>query len=674
MSTLNQKIKSITLRAKPILASWVALLLLFASSLFAQETESTKLKFEKAQDAYKASNYFQALPLYLEIYSADSSNANIAYLVGQCYAEGRKGRAKSIWYLEKAVLHTTDNYKENSFEEKNAPILAYKILGDEYHSLSKFDKAIASYEKYKSTMVAEKEHDKENIKDTDRKIQMCITAKYLVAHPVKVQIDNMGTAVNSMYGDYSPVLTIDQNTMIFTSRRSGGEGNKLYENGRYYEDIYISRRTKKGWSKAENIGKPINTDGNEASVGISPDGQEILIYKDDKGDGNIYSTTLSGDTWSEPIKLNDNINSKNWEPSAFMSADGYAIYFTSNRPGGYGGRDLYVSYKNEKNDWGKAENMGPIINTEYDEDAPFIHPDGVTLFFASNGHNTMGGFDIFYTSLSADGITWNTPTNVGYPINSPDDDVFYVVSPDKTKAYYTSFKEGGTGEKDNYIVSFLDKQISPLVVVTGTIKDAEDNVPKGIEITVTDNNTGKVLGVYKPNSKTGMYMFVLTAGKNYNIAYEADGYMFYSENRQVAKNTNYYETSKAIKLPPLVVGSRIVLNNIFFDFDKSTLRQTSNIELKNILKFLTKYPKLFVELDGFTDSKGTKEYNEKLSQDRAAAVVAYLVNNGIDKARLTSKGYGETKPDAPNEDAEGNDNPEGRQLNRRVELKIVEIK
>jgi outer membrane protein OmpA-like peptidoglycan-associated protein len=346
----------------------------------------------------------------------------------------------------------------------------------------------------------------------------------------------------------------------------------------------------------------------------------------------------------------------------------------SDRSGGFGGRDIYKSMKDENGEWGKAENLGATVNTEFEEDAPFIHPDGVTLFFSSNGHNTMGGFDIFYTTISDDGVMWNTPVNVGYPVNSTNDDVFYVVSPDKTKAYYSSFKEGGLGEKDNFMITFPDQTQTPLVVVKGKIIDSNNNVPKGIEITLTDNVTGKVLSVYRPNKLTGNYLFVLIPGKNYNISYEADGFMFYSENRIVAKKTNFYETYKSIQLPPIMVGSRMVLNNIFFDFDKSTLRQTSNVELKNIVRFLKKYPKINVEMDGYTDSKGTPEYNMTLSLERANAVINYITTNGIEKSRLSAKGFGESKPDASNLTWDGEDNPEGRQLNRRVEMKIVEIK
>ncbi len=653
---------------------FILVLLFTTSGLLSQNTKDFDTRFEVAKVFYNEGNVSAALPLYLELYKSDTSNANICYLIGDCYLRARSGKAKALPYLEKAMPSISNKYDEGSSKERNAPLLTYKLLGDAYHIHSKFDQAIVSYERYKKELLFYKYKDSENLKDANRKIEMCNTAKELVAIPINVKIENMGKNLNSAYADYSPVLTADQQTMIFTTRRIESTGGQLTPDGKYFEDIYISNYNGSAWSPAESIGKPINTDGNEASVGISPDGQEILIYKDDNGDGNIYSTTLNGDVWSTPIKLNSNINSKHWEPSAFISADGHAIYFISDRPGGFGGRDIYVSQKTEKGDWGKAVNMGNLINTAFDEDAPFIHPDGITLFFSSNGHNTMGGFDIFYSSLSDDGTKWLAPVNVGYPINSPDDDIFYVVSPDKTKAYYSSFKEGGLGEKDNYTITFLNQKQAPLTLLKGIVKDVNGNVPQDIEITVTDNETGKIAGVYRPNSKTGQYLFILTPGKNYNISYEADGFLFYSENREIAKKTNYYEIYKAIQLPPITVGSKIVLNNVFFDFDKATLRKASNVELRNIIRFLTKYPKVSIEISGYTDSKGTADYNLKLSNERATAVVNYLVVKGISKERLVAKGYGETSPDATNQKADGSDNPEGRQMNRRVELKIIEIK
>ncbi|MBA3663074.1 MAG: PD40 domain-containing protein [Bacteroidetes bacterium] len=651
----------------------VIALLMNAFGSFAHDKNDFDIKYKKANEEYKAGNYFQALPMYMEVYRMDSMNANLNYLVGSCHLKARSGKANAMPYLERASRSITPNYKEESVEEKGAPILTYKLLGDAYHIHSKFDKAIQSYENYNREMLFYKKKDSENTKDANRKMTMCRIGKKLMAAPVKVKIENMGKALNSPYGDYSPVLTADQSTMIFTSRRSSSTGGQTYDGGRFFEDIYISHYANKEWSVAENIGGPINTNENEASVGVSPDGQEILIYKDDNGDGNIYSTTLNGDTWSAPVKLNSNINSKHWEPSAFISADGRTIYFSSDRPGGFGGRDIYASEKTEDGEWGKAVNMGALINSEYDEDSPFIHPDGITLFFSSNGNKTMGGFDIFYSSLSDNGSKWLEPVNVGYPVNSPDDDIFYVVSTDKTKAYYTSFKEGGYGEKDNYTITFLDQKKAPLTLVKGIVKDAYNAVPKEILITVTDNETEKVIGVYKPNSKTGQYMFILTPGKNYNISYDAEGFLFYSENRYIAKNTNYYELYKVIELPPVIVGSKIALNNIFFDFDKAILRKTSNVELKNILRLLTRYPNMVIEIGAYTDSKGTGAYNEKLSKERANAVVNFIIEKGIAKERLVASSYGETMPAAPNENTDGSDNAEGRQLNRRVELKILKL-
>jgi outer membrane protein OmpA-like peptidoglycan-associated protein len=648
------------------------LTLMISMSVLAKNSDASK--FERANETYKAGNYFEALPLYLELYKSDTSNANLSYLTGNCYLQARNEKANALPYLIKASRSTSSTYKAGNVDERNTPILTFKLLGDAYHIHSDFDKAIKAYENYKSELSRNHFNDKQNIADANRKIAMCLSGKKLMSQPVRVKIENLGKIMNSAYADYSPVITADQSIMIFTSRRKESTGGNTYDGGRYYEDIYISNNVNSAWTPAQNIGVPINTDDNEATVGLSPDGQEILIYKDDNGDGNIYSTTLDGDVWSVPVKMNSNINSKYWEPSAFISADGQAIYFTSDRPGGFGGRDIYKSEMTDKHDWGKAVNMGPLINTPYDEDAPFIHPDGVTLFFSSNGHNTMGGFDVFYSTFSEDENKWLAPVNVGYPINSPDDDIFYVVSADKKKAYYSSFKEGGLGEKDNYVITFLDEQKAPLALLKGFVKDSDGNVPKGVLITVTNNETGKVVGNYNPNKKSGQYLFVLPAGKNYNIAYEADGYLFYSENREVPKNTNYYAMYKDIELPTVTVGSKIILNNIFFDFDKATLRPISSVELKNIIKLLNKYPKVIVEIAGYTDSNGSVEYNLILSESRASSVVAYLKAHGIDSTRMIPKGYGEGSPDAKNKNTDGSDNPEGRQLNRRVELKIIEIK
>ena len=660
--------------------------LLSISGLHAQNNMSEEKEFNNAENifakvyhdgkneslTYSKEGYVAALSIFLDLYRRDTANMNLAFKVGVCYLSSRKERAEAITYFKKASRAASSNYNESSYKEKNAPLITYKYLGDAYHLNYQFDKAIEAYEKFMAMMAENKSTDKTLLEEVRRRIEMCKTGQRLVANPVKINIQNLGGNVNSAYADYSPVLSADQKNLYFTSRRPGGVGGQKDDEGNFMENIYTAKKTEKGWSVAQNIGAPINTDVNEASVGISPDGQTILVYRDDNGDGNIYSTTLNGDKWTTPVKLNDNINTKYWEPSAFFSADGNTLYFTSNRPGGYGARDLYTSKRTPGGDWEKAVNMGPAINTPYDEDAPFIHADGVTLSFSSNAHNTMGGFDIFTTMLSKDSV-WSEPMNVGYPINTTDDDIFYVISPNGLIAYFSSFREGGFGEKDNYMATFLEKKETPLTMVKGTVIDELGIPAQNVTITVTDNETEKVVGVYHANSKTGEFLFILPPGKNYNITYQADNHLFYSENMEIPKESKYFEINKEIKLPPIVVGSKIILNNIFFDFDKATLRPLSNVEIKNLVNIMKANPTMHVEISGHTDSKGSAAYNQKLSEDRAQSVVSRLIESGIDAKRMTAKGYGKSMPVAPNKNKDGSDDPEGRQLNRRVEFKITEI-
>ncbi|MBA2611051.1 MAG: OmpA family protein [Bacteroidetes bacterium] len=638
-----------------------------AEKIFSKISDSKSESLTSTKGAYA-----EVLPVFLNLYKQDPTNMNLAFKIGMCYQSARRDRVKAIGYFNKAVTSTANDTKPSSYKEKRAPFIAFKYLGDAYHWNYEFDKAITAYQQYIS--VAEKNNatDKTVLAETNRKIDMCKVGQSLVANPVKIKIQNLGNTVNSPYADYSGIFSADQNTLFFTSRRPQTTGGEKDNEGNYMEDIYTSSKTKNGWSTAQNIGAPINTEWHEATVGVSPDAQMILIYKDDMGDGNIYSTSLDGDVWSKPVKLNDNINTKHWEPSAFISADGNSLYFSSNKPGGFGGLDLYMSKRGSDGDWGKAINLGANINTTYDEDAPSIHPDGVTLSFSSNGHNTMGGFDIFSSLLSFDG-NWSAPVNVGYPINTTDDDIFYMVSPNGKTAYFSSFRADGLGEKDNYMATFLDRKETPLTLIQGTVNDEAGMPAKKVMITVTDNETEEIVGVYKANAKTGQFLFILTPGKNYNITYQAENHLFYSENMEIPKQSTYYEVKRSVKLHPIVVGSKITLNNIFFDFDKATLRPLSNVELKNLVMLMRSNPNMKVEISGHTDSKGDDAYNLKLSEERAQAVVTRLIEKGITTEHMKAKGYGETQPVAPNTKPNGSDDPEGRQLNRRVELKITEL-
>jgi outer membrane protein OmpA-like peptidoglycan-associated protein len=648
-------------------------LCMFALSSWSQKTESadTRKSFDQAEKYFLEEHYSQALPLYIRVDSTLKDNANVSYKVGMCYLNSAVDKIKSIPYFERAVKNTSATAKEDAFKEKSAPIDAFYQLAHAYHLNYQLDYAISSFQKFK-TFIAET--DKNMLNNIDHQIEMCNNAKIMVASPVTIKIDNLGPNVNSPYADYSAVVSADESSLFFTSRRPSTTGGGIDPaDGKYYEDIYFCSKKDSVWTPAVNMGTPINTLTNDATIGVSVDGQKLLIYRDDNGDGNIYTSQLQGGTWLVPAKMSENINTQLWEPSASISADGTRLFFASNREGGFGGRDIYMSKQLPNGLWSKAVNLGPTINTQYDEDGPFIHPDGVTLFFSSTGHKSMGGFDIFFCQVNTetDKVSASAPVNIGYPVNSTDDDIFYTPTADNKRAYYSSFKSGGYGEKDIYMITFPEQKETPLTVYKGRIKSLGGTTVTNVEITVIDNETGQLVGTYFPNSKTGNYLFILPPGGNYNISYQAEGYLLQSENMVVPKDSTYNLINTFIELKPITVGQRVTLKNIFFDYNKATLRPISRIELDKFYKMLNEKNQLVVEISGHTDSKGNDEFNMKLSQARAQSVVDYLIKKGIDTKRMIAVGYGETKPIAKNTKPDGKDDEMGMQLNRRVEYRIL---
>lgn len=637
--------------------------------IFAGNPDDAKKKFEKAEQYLESESYALALPIYLDILKTDPENANIAFKAGICYLNSSSEKNKAEAVLEKAAEKISEKYAEGSFKERNAPSFALFYLGKAQHFNYNFDKAISSFEKF-LTLVGES--DPETTADVKRNIEMCRNGIELKQNPVNIKVENVGINVNSPYSEHSPLITADESMLIFTSRRKESTGGMLDpKDNTYFEDIYLSTRSEQGWNPPVNIGVPINTEGHDATIGLSVDGQSLLVYKDDNGDGNIYQSNLVGNMWLQPRKLNDYVNSKSWESGASISADNNFLFFTSDRAGGFGGRDIYRSRKLPNGEWGRPINLGPAINTQYDEEAPFLHPDGKTLYFSSLGHKCMGGFDIF-TSVLTDSGTWTMPENIGYPVNTTDDDVFYIPTPDNRRAYYSSFKnEGGVGEKDIYMLTYPDVSETPLTVYRGVINSVYGGVPEGAMITVTDNETGELIGTYTPNIETGKYLIILQPGKNYNISYEAEGFLFQSENLDVSDSSAYKLINKAVELSPIKVGTKITLKNIFFKSGQSTLTQESKVELEKLRDLMKKLPKVVAEISGHTDSQGSEDLNQRLSQKRAEAVLNYLVSEGIEPSRLKAIGYGETRPIAKNQNDDGSPNKAGMAMNRRFEFTIL---
>lgn len=536
--------------SRPLLLPLVVCLL-FSSVTFAQRKVDKNAHFKRvypvANEQLGENKANRAIKNFLDLLEIDPQNSHISYKVGRCYLLLNGKKSEAVPYLEKSVVHTSSSAKEN-YKETNAPLDAYFYLARAYHLDSQFDNAIAAYRKY---MTVDKSIDKDRKAEIEWMIQTCLNGKLIVESPISARTENLGPNINSIYDEYSAVVDAAESMLIFTSRRPTSTGGFLDVDDKYFEDIFVSQKENGEWGKPISIGSKINTEGHEATIGLSADGQELYIYRDDFGDGNIYVCELKGSSWSEPKQLNDNVNSPFRETHASVSADGQTLYFTSDRSG-EGGMDIFRSRRLPTGEWGVSENLGSVLNSKYDEEAPFIHPDGKTLFFSSKGHNSMGGYDIFFSIYENE--KWSTPMNVGHPMNTADDEYFFVMSADGHRAYYSSSNGKGMGGKDIFLVHLDTDRDVPLTVYKGEIVvDAKGKRPENVTIKVTDNETGELFGLYKPREDNGRFILILHPGENYNIAYEADGYLFKSEKLYVPENTSYFEINRAIQLKPIAI-------------------------------------------------------------------------------------------------------------------------
>ena len=632
-----------------------------------------------------AENFTAALDMLMKAQNFNPDNALLNWMVGFSKFHLKPQSDECIKYLEKAnQLNPTVDLQ-----------MKY-ILGWAYQLHYRFDDALKAYNEYKTMLQNNKGTMAFQLEDINKKIDECNVGKRLMANPSRVFIDNLGSHVNSAYPDYSAYISTDEATLIFTSRRKYKDNQKTDgDDGGFFEDLYICYKKNGEWTDPVNMGAPINEEEfHEATAGLSPDGTSLYIYEHHgKGGGDVFVSHLQGTVWSKPEKMNKNINSDSRETTVTESFDGKILYFISNKSGGLGFGDIYMTTKDAKGNWGPSVNVGQPLNTKYAEEGLFMIPDGKTLYFSSKGYGSMGGYDIFKTVL--ENGKWSTPENLGYPVNSPDDDVYFAISGSGRRGYYASAKDGGYGEKDIYMITFLgpDKPFAlsgednliasaqepikakaadaveiktiSLTILKGTITDAFTKKPLEATIELVDNVKNEVIATFKSNSSTGKYLVSLPSGKNYGIAVKSEGYLFHSENFDIPTSSGYQEIVKDVELKNVAVGSIIVLRNIFFDFDKATLRPESANELERLIKLLNDLPTLKIEISSHTDSKGTDSYNMTLSQARSESVVGYLINHGIAKDRLVAQGYGETKPIATN------DTDDGRQQNRRSEFKIL---
>jgi outer membrane protein OmpA-like peptidoglycan-associated protein len=652
----------------------------FKKSYFSEHRYYPVSHYDYQKSGYN--NFRDAISPLGEGQRFNPNNARLNYMLGFISFITDPTTPQTLKYFETA-------YKLDPIAETD---MAFWLAWS-YQLNSRWDEAIKHYQLY----LAQGKKNAGETDDVNKKIAECNSGKKYSATPERVFVDNLGSAINSTFPEYGPSISADEETIIFTARRDNSTGGKRDENDNgYYEDIYISVKSNGKWQASKQLSKTVNTDNHDAAAGLSSDGSKLYVYRHSgKDGGDLYESVLFGVDWEAPIHMNKYINTKYHESSVSLSFDGRRMYFVSDKESGLGDRDIYYSDMDVKGEWGASKNIGPVINTKYAEEAVFMHPDGVTLYFSSKGHNSMGGYDIFKSTL-LNGV-WSAPENLGYPINGPDDDVFFVVSGSGSRAYFASSKTGGFGEKDLYKITFLGPEKAPLLntqdqliamaanpvsnlkvenavevasakltILKGVVSDAKTHQPLESSIDLIDNDKNVVLATFKSNSSTGKYLVNLPSGKNYGIAVKRDGYLFHSENFNIPNNAAFQEFTKDVALKKIEIGSTIVLRNIFFDFDKATIRPESANELERLIKLLNDNPTLKIELGSHTDSKGSDDYNWKLSESRSKSVVDYLIGKGISTARLVAKGYGETKP------IDTNDTDDGRQNNRRTEFKILE--
>ncbi|MBI1838574.1 MAG: OmpA family protein [Flavobacteriia bacterium] len=686
-----------------MLKKYITFILLAAtSSLFAQNIEFKSSNFKdnkeglkKAQDAIDAGdvffkqaneaffmvqntglNYKKALKQYEVAQKFNPNNGQLNFKIGVCYSNSTDP-FKGIDYIKKAKL----------LDPTCDPFLDYYV-GFSLQLEQKFDEALASYQTFETNY---KKADNFAKFVTQRKNE-CKNAKSNISNSIRAWVDNL-PELNSEFDDFAPSISTDGAEIVFTSNRPNGHTPN--EVGGFDCDIYSSSLGDVKWSAPKDLPGSINSGVDDVSDNLNYSGTAMLLHRDVNGQTDILESKLKGASWTEPTPLSFLISSpKSNERFASYSNDGWSIYFARDNDSKETGFEIMNSAMQSKiqKDFMTAS-MVSIVNSKFDDGPIYIHIDGETMYIASKGHESMGGYDIFM-SKRVQG-SWTKPVNMGYPINTPYDDYFFASTANGKFAYIASNRAGGKGGYDIYKVTFWGAEKKPVVdvedyllasvampvkdhqieaavdvnkksftVFKGMTIDAISRKPVEAEIEITDNVTGKIIETFTTNSATGKFIITLISGKNYGIAVKAKGYLFHSENFDIPEGSGDNLVNTVIELKNIAVGSKIALRNIFFDLGKATLRAESNAELDRLVKLMKDVPTLKIEISGHTDNTGSANINETLSQQRAEAVVTYLASKGVAANRMVAKGYGSSKPIAPNT------TDEGKQQNRRTEFEI----
>ena len=622
------------------------------SQMNAQKSSKAAPLCEKAKKAMQLQDFTKAMGYLNQAQAKDPNYADIYIMKGDIF---------NFTLLSDSAMK---NYQRAIDIIGDPDPMLYYIAGNEGAKCGAYEYALKSLQLFLQKGI----QYPEILPDAQKTIANCKFAIESMKNPRSFELMNMGSGINSEWDEYLAALTADDEQIVFTVKRPRDKGTVcafcLNE-----EDLYCSHKSVGEWLPREELGAPVKSGYNEGAQCISPDGKYLLYTMCDAdfgmGSCDLYWAKRIGDRWSRPRNFGAPVNTSSWESQPSMAADGMTVYFASSRPGGFGGMDIWKTTMTAEGEFSVPVNLGPAINTPGDDAAPFIHSDGRTLYFASNGRVGMGGYDLYYSTLQADG-TWSEPVNMGYPINSPADEINVFINAHGTVAYIASDKDGGYGGLDLYSFE-LDDQLrpNPVTYIKGRVRDAFSGEPLSARIEMIDLNTKQLLTATTSDPQTGSYLACVHTGGNILLNVSHPDYPFYSENFQIEKS--YTELSpylKDISLQPTDVGTVVTLKNVFFDFDRSELKPESFVELNKLADYLMKNA-IRIEIGGHTDDQGSEEYNDRLSENRAKAVYDYLIQKGIPAERLQYKGYGMRLPVADNS------TEEGRAANRRTEFKIV---
>ncbi len=650
-----------------------------SASSFSQFFLSPDELYQEAEEFILAGEFIEALPLFSQLLEKGYSTANIHYKIGQCYLFIPGQKANSIQHLEIAAKKASRYYNGQAPEVDSAPLNACYLLGMAYRINNQLEKSLLTFNSLRDSV----KNDPVELTKVEEQIKLCRNAGELFKNEINLKTLRLDDIINTPFSNYNPVVNQDETVIYYMDAL------------KFYNAVMRSEKSDANWKKPDNLTPKIKSDGDYLVTDVSADGNTLLLQLDDPyTKGDIYFCENKNGKWDKIKKLNTNINSRYNETHASFANNGKTLYFTSNRIGGYGGLDIYRSDLDSDGDWGPASNLGPVINTSLDEESPFMSDDNQSLYFSSQGHFNMGGYDIFVSTRNDEGELEN-PLNIGYPVNSTDNDLFYFPMKDGKQGYHAKYTDNYDGNMDIFWYDILSVANPVRYTIKGQISlPPQSNILfENINITLVDKMNNDTISTDKA-AKDGHYLYRLPSGEfelNFSTnqvfldkkSISLPRYLSIDELivntevkcdlAEIAEVSEAKDTTVTLKTEIASAADTFFIRYILFGFDKYIITKTNAGYLKELVSLLQKYADMHIRIDGYTDAIGSESYNKILSLKRASQVERYLLSCDIERNRMVVSGHGEESPVAMNSNPDGTDNPEGRRHNRRVEISLVRV-